>query len=220
MPPARDPRMGRAHLQPSIELDKRRLHEHGVNKANTGSTKKGPPAKNSFRARVECFRPSPPPSHGLPRPREPTPLPENPTEAFFKTLKRELDARHAAATEGDDSVTAEAPRNSSSPPLPPPNVENVTKLEAIYRDRARVLEMQSMKRIGEAHATILAKLDALKQSDKAWIAAVREHQKWTVSPLSDIKLDLGPQKGRVRLGTMAKHLNAQLEKSTAEISKL
>lgn len=77
-----------------------------------------------------------------------------------------------------------------------------------------------MKKIDEAHATILAKLDALKQSDKAWIAAVREHQKWTVRPLSDIKLDLGPREGQVRLGSMAKDLHARLEKSTAEVSKL
>lgn len=132
MPPARDTRMGRAHIQASIEPDKRRLHEHGVNKTNTGSAKKGPPAKHSFRARVECFRPSPPPPpHRPPKPREPTPLPENPTEAFFKTLKRELDARHAAAIKDDDGdvTTTKAPRNSSSPPLAPPDVENVTKLE-------------------------------------------------------------------------------------------
>ncbi|KAL8358476.1 hypothetical protein RB601_009733 [Gaeumannomyces tritici] len=215
MPPARDHRIGRALplvLQPSVEMDKRRrLHEGGVKKAITGATKR-PSGTHSFRARIERFRPSPPP-------REPTPLPETtPTETFFRTLERELDARRAAAKYGD--VDAGAPRNSSSPPLAPANLADVTKLESTYGGRARVLETRSMNKINEAHAAILAKLDGLKESDKKWAAAVREHQKWTVTPLSTIKLDLGPQSQPVRLGNMAKDLDAKLEKTMHEVSKL
>ncbi|KAL8392972.1 hypothetical protein RB595_002964 [Gaeumannomyces hyphopodioides] len=209
MPPARDPRIGRDRPQPSVEMDKRRLHENGVKKTNAGSTKRSS-TTHSFKARIECFRPSSPP-------REPTPLSETPTEAFFKTLKRELDSRHAATNDGG---VINASRNSSSPPLAPPDFANVAKLESTYGDRARVLETRSVKKIDEAYAAILAKLDALKESDKKWIAAVREHQKLTIAPLSGIKLNLGPQENKVRLGTMAKDLNAKLEKSMLEVSKL
>ncbi|KAL8422077.1 hypothetical protein RB596_002717 [Gaeumannomyces avenae] len=192
-------------------MDKRRrLHEGGVKKTTTGATKR-PSGTHSFRARIECFRPSPPP-------REPTPLPETtPTEAFFRALERELDARRAAAKHGD--VDASAPRNSSSPPLAPANLADVTKLESTYGGRARVLETQSMKKIDEAHAAILAKLNGLKESDKKWVATVREHQKWTVTPLSAIKLDLGPQDQPVRLGNMAKDLDAKLENTMHEMAE-